>query len=184
VKHRIPSSFSSATAKIIKGLGIEQTAEVAVRSPSLVYKWADEDFEHYPTLKQALEMDLAFVRQGKGPPPLLSAYITLLRHGLDGSREQAIEVLPEALKLVNLACEVLQEIAAQKARSEADDVHPATTKTCGICVTLRKVGEVESALSWKMTDDPSNTICPLRRTEGAGIHCLLYGPKNKTTPGT
>jgi len=169
---RISLSLSEAVRTVIAALGIEATATAAGRSPSSVYKWADPALKHFPSLKQALEMDIAFVQAAHGPPPLLTAYMSLFRYRLEGTSLPFGDVVPGALNIVNLACAVLQEAAVQKAASLTDDVS-AQPLSCSICVNLRKLGEAEASLSWTMSHGMDHKICPLRRFPRGNVDCKL-----------
>jgi len=172
---RISLSLSEAVRATIAALGIGATSAAVSRSESSVYKWADPSLEHFPNLKQALAMDVAFVQGGHGPPPFMAAYMALFRYGLEGSVRPVSEVIPCALDIVNLACAVLQEAAAQKAASLTDEA-TARPGSCSICVNLRKLGEAEAALSWAMSYDPAVNFCPIRRYPSANVDCKLDKP--------
>jgi len=165
-------SLSEAVRTVIGALGIEATATIAGRSQSAVYKWADPNLKHFPNLKQALDMDVAFVQGAHGPPPFMTAYMALFRYRLEGRSRPISDVIPCALEIVNLACAVLQEAAAQKTASLSDEA-AAQPLNCSICVNLRKLGEAEASLSWTMSHDLGPKICPLRRYPNANVDCKL-----------
>jgi len=173
---RVSLSLSEAVRTVIAALGIEATAARVGRSPSSVYKWADPDLTHVPNLKQALDLDVEFMRGAHGPPPLMTAYMALLRYRLEEEYSRPVrDVIPCALEIVNLACAVLQEAAEQKTTSLGDEA-AALPRKCSICVNLRKLGEVEASLSWALSYDSALNLCPLRRYPHANVDCKLDKP--------
>lgn len=74
MKMRPARSFERAIKQIIDTMGEEEAANAVKRSPSLMRKWSDPDHSACPNVKQALELDKAFVRFTGHPAPLFSIY--------------------------------------------------------------------------------------------------------------
>lgn len=55
-------------------MGENQAAAAVGRSTSLLRKWSDPDHEAMPSIRQALELDRAFIDILKEPAPLRAAY--------------------------------------------------------------------------------------------------------------
>lgn len=172
LKGRRLFGFRKAAAQIIKAIGIGLAAQLAGRSPSLVYKWADSEVQIFPNLKQALELDLEFARDHPGMPPFLAAYMVLLKDGFAQHANRNVDILPEIVRLVSLSCEVLQAIVAQRALSNQTRTSRTPTK-CNVCVSLREIAEIESAISWRIKSDPNELTCPLRTRPEAEVACGL-----------
>ena len=172
MKRRLPANLSSAASQISEALGPERVAQLVGRSPTLVYKWADPDLAYFPNLQQALELDSAFVAAGHGAPPFLTAYATLLKLRTATMPQRKSDALSEAVAIVNVACEILSEVSGQLQASTMAGP-PKSVGRCGICENLRKLGELQSALSWKMEFSDSEVACPLRRRNAVDVECSI-----------
>lgn len=117
-KEREALSFDEAVMKVGLELTWEKAAKVVWRSVKQVRNWSDPD-KGAPDIQQALALDVAFVRKGRGRPPLLSSYI----HQLE--QETGTVVCQEALAdlVMSLARESAESIAAsmQAIRPDATD---------------------------------------------------------------
>jgi hypothetical protein len=147
-------------------------AEIVGRSPTLVYKWADPDLAYFPNLQQALELDAAYVNAGHGSPPLLTAYATLLKQRTAKAVQHPGEALADAVRLINVACEVLSEISGQVQRA-SDPEHTKSSPRCNICENLRRLGELQASLSWNMENNTAEIACPLHRKGAADVECSI-----------
>ena len=147
-------------------------AQIVGRSPTLVYKWADPDLAYFPNLQQALELDSAFVAAGHGAPPFLTAYATLLKQRTAAVPQRKSDALSEAVGIVNVACEILSEISGQLQQSTLSCPAKSIGR-CGICENLRKLGELQSALSWKMEFSETELACPLHRRNAVDVECSI-----------
>lgn len=78
MKHRSLRTFEHAITAVLGALTPDGAAEAVGKSASLCYKWGDMDSDVLPNLKQALAMDVAFVREGNGDAPILGMYASLL----------------------------------------------------------------------------------------------------------
>ncbi len=173
MKSEIPGTLSSAARQILKALGIKKVEEIVRRSAAMIYKWSDPSLRYYPNLNQALELDVLFVRDGLGPPPFLTAYTSLLKRGVKSAERPAQgEVITEALKLVNVACDILVEVSAQVPGSATEGKSRAS-KTCSICKNLRELAELESAVTWRLENDPAEKVCPLRKNLISASDCSI-----------
>lgn len=181
MKRRLPANLSSAASQISEALGPDRVAQIVGRSPTLVYKWADPELAYFPNLQQALELDSAFVATGHGVPPFLTAYATLLKQRTASVAPRKSDALSEAVAIVNVACEILSEVSGQVQMATST----ATAKSvgrCGICENLRKLGELQSALTWKMEFSETELACPLNRQNASDIECVIG--RNPTSPST
>ena len=79
MKQRPARSFEKAIFNIMSALGNEAAAAAVGRSVSLIRKWSDPDSDSWPSLKQALALDAAYVRATGNPPPIHQVY----QHRLD-----------------------------------------------------------------------------------------------------
>ena len=169
MKKQSPNTLSNAARRVLRALGHERVGEIVRRSPTLIYKWSDPDLAYYPNLQQALELDAAFMDAGHGAPPFLTAYAALLKLRTS-KREAQAEVLPDAIKLVNLACEILGEISVQ---GQACSGARKAPKKCTICQNLRRLSEMQTALAWTLEHDPSEVTCPLKRSQASEVECSI-----------
>ncbi len=76
VKPRHPVTFKGALTRILGALGLT-AANVVTRSDSLVRAWADPDRIEYPSVENALQLDIA-MRQAFGTAPIFDVYRQLL----------------------------------------------------------------------------------------------------------
>jgi len=163
VKAHISGTLSGAARVIMKALGVDKVGEIVRRSPALIYKWSDSTLRHFPNLRQAIDMDAEFVARGLGAPPLFVAYAGLLRDVVSADRQSGYEILPNATKIVNLACKILVQIGTHMPAAGADsNVIPATRRA--IAQDLRELNDLVTAARWSFESDPSEMIRPMEKT--------------------
>lgn len=75
MKSRASRSFEKAVMQIITAIGERRAAEAVSRSTSLIRKWSDPDNSALPSIKQAFELDRAFVLFKKEPAPISTTYL-------------------------------------------------------------------------------------------------------------
>lgn len=98
-KLREPDTFASEIARMVDTLGAPALASAVEKSASLVYKWADGDNDHLPTLRQGVELDKAWVEVHGGAGPIAA----LMARKVGAKPIEARDVLSEALD-VPVAC--------------------------------------------------------------------------------
>jgi hypothetical protein len=178
--------FAGAVKRVLKALGREKIGSVIKRSPSLIYKWSDPSLSYYPTIQQALSLDLEYVRGTRGAPPFLSAYTELLSESLhqpgkaDGSGSRV--VLSEVLRLLGEVVTLLTSVHDQSASAEAGK-SPSEHGKCSICVSLRNCQEIASGLMWNIKVGEGDTICPIRRHPPVATACALSADSSVKSPG-
>ncbi len=143
MKRRVATGFAAAVAHLKERLGIERVAAIVNRGQALVYKWADPDLALSPNIRQALDLDVAFVNDGHGPPPFLTAYTALLRRQTSHAIVSHDDLLKEAQELVATACKVLTDLAPHKPAADGNMNGSALD-------SLRNLGELQAALAWKI----------------------------------
>lgn len=77
-KLRKPQSFEAALDKIRGDLTRPGMAEAAGKSESTVQQWTDPDVEAWPDLPRAVALDLAWMEDNDGSPPIYAAYTAAL----------------------------------------------------------------------------------------------------------
>ncbi len=97
MKTRTPGSFAAAVTRIKTGLGENAAAAAVDRSASLIRKWSDPDHGAVPSVRQALALDAAFVREALGEPPILRAYEMQLVRWVSRRSETEVDLLRSAL---------------------------------------------------------------------------------------
>ena len=154
MKQMIRIGFAGAAAKILSALGRKAAGEIVGRSPSLVYKWSDPALSNSPTVTQALEMDIDYVRNGYGSPPFLTIYSELLNsqlHQLQQRRHlppgqfmlQTIRLAEEAIALSKAVHECVGMEATVACETAADN----------ISLHLRNCREIIASLTWSIEAD-------------------------------
>ena len=82
VKPRHPVTFKGALTRILGQLGLT-ASNVVQRSDSLVRAWADPDRIEYPSVENALQLDIA-MRHAFGTAPIFDVYRQLLDDATQG----------------------------------------------------------------------------------------------------
>ncbi len=115
MKLRPPKRFATAVTRIKNALGEERCAAVVGRSTSLIRKWADPDHPSRPNLPQALALDLAYVEDGHGDPPILSLYQQRLARALAVEENHPpVNVILAALSVQAAVGEISQKFVTNK----------------------------------------------------------------------
>lgn len=112
MKPRTPKSIAGALTKIMTALSDARCAEIVGRSDSLIRKWADPDHPSQPTLAQALALDLMYVEQGHGDPPILEIYQDLLADALSHRDDREADILMTALSVQSAVGSLSEAIRA------------------------------------------------------------------------
>jgi hypothetical protein len=73
-KVRDPGSIGDAITKIAVVLGWERMAEIANVGVRAVRNWSDDGSRQTPPVAIAMKLDAAYVAEGGGEPPILTAY--------------------------------------------------------------------------------------------------------------
>ena len=112
MKPRTPKSIAGALTRIMAVLGDARCAEIVGRSDSLIRKWADPDHSSQPNLAQALALDLVFVKEGRGDPPILEIYKDLLEDALNERDDREADILMTALSVQSAVGSLSEAIRA------------------------------------------------------------------------
>jgi len=176
MKGTIRNGFAAAAAKILDALGRKSAGEIVSRSPSLVYKWSDPGLANSPTVAQALEMDVEYVRGGHGAPPFLTIYSELLKDQVHRPRPSRKapphQFTAETIRLLEEVVALLKAVQVRKSVEKNDEVLDASG-TCGICRVLRNCRDIAAGLAWSIESDETGAICPIRRGPEIPAACLL-----------
>lgn len=142
-KLRKPWTFEDAIHVAVADLGLEGTAQAVGKSGSLVYKWGDPDIECLPSVRQAAQIDAAFIVAGRGEGPMLRAYQGQVQLAVD-ARGGAPEHVPgdPLARVVDLMRET-----SEAAEAYHRAVQPGKRLTSHeINETLREIAEAQEAL--------------------------------------
>lgn len=124
-KLRRPQSFEAALDKIRGDLTRAGMAAAVGKSESLVQQWTDPDIEAEPRVSQAAALDLAWMDENMGKPPIFSAYRAALSGGDDrapvGNLKAADAELLDMLPALARVQAVVQKNAADGRWCAADD---------------------------------------------------------------
>ncbi|MDH3240644.1 MAG: hypothetical protein OEO83_08250 [Alphaproteobacteria bacterium] len=112
MKPRTPKSIAGALTKIMAALSDSRCAEIVGRSDSLIRKWADPDHPSQPTLTQALALDLVYVNEGHGEPPILEIYQDMLEDALNERNDREADILMTALSVQSAVGSLSEAIKA------------------------------------------------------------------------
>jgi hypothetical protein len=147
MRDHIAATLSNAARRILKAFGREKVAKIVSRSTAVIYKWSDPSLHYYPNLHHALELDAEFVNRGLGAPPFLTAYTNLLGQKVLENPQVRAELLPEAIKVMNHARKIADEIGIYLA-SGAAGTETDSLKWQAICKDLRALDELQMASAW------------------------------------
>ena len=111
MKVRPARSFERAVQQIISGIGEEAAAKAVDRSTSLVRKWSDQDNPTLPSLKQALDLDEAYVTLKKEPAPIMAVYMHRLETALTFIENEDEPILKALFSLQMATANVTRELA-------------------------------------------------------------------------
>lgn len=111
MKPRPYGSFARAIDRVRKGMGDIECAAAVGRTPALIKKWCDPDHDSLPNLRQALALDLSYVRSGLGDPRILNAYIGQLDGALEVEPAVPVDPLVAVLTMLSTVSELAQAIA-------------------------------------------------------------------------
>jgi hypothetical protein len=112
MKPRTPKSIAGALTKVMTALSDVRCAEIVGRSDSLIRKWADPDHPSQPTLAQALALDMVYVKEGHGEPPILEIYQELLADALSERDDREADILITALSIQSAVGSLSEAIKA------------------------------------------------------------------------
>ena len=144
-KARTPGSIQDAVAQIWGALGIANAAAVVGKAERTVRNWSDPDTGALPTIEEAMLLDAAYVRAGRGDPPIMALYALSLDRLAEptadaaaiaasikaASREgaEALGALGEVLADPN--CDPLLLAVAEKECMEAGEAYMAAARRIG-----------------------------------------------------
>ncbi len=114
VKPRHPVTFKGALTRILGALGLTASSVVG-RSDSLVRAWADPDRIEYPSIENALQLDIAMVH-AVGVAPIFDVYRQLLE---DATRDVAHAAQAPEARMLQVVAE-LGELSGGLAAGFAD----------------------------------------------------------------
>lgn len=131
-KIREPRSFEAAITRVIGQIGDEAAAAAVKRSAAHVRRWSDPDDANLPNIDQALALDSAFVEAGAGDPPLLSAYLAMLKERVGDVPTD--EMLSTATLRLNGAAGAFAEKISQITRPDSDGGETITPREAAECI--------------------------------------------------
>lgn len=101
MKHRTPLSFEDALIKVLGAVTRQAAAEAVGKSSTMVYRWADPDSPSEPSVAECVALDLLYVEDGHGEPPIFTAYSRCLENA---------HVPHTAMKASERLCDVMHEL--------------------------------------------------------------------------
>lgn len=152
-KRRDPSTVDDAILRIAARIGWDRAAEAVGKGERVVRYWTDPDLGREPTFSEAMALDLAYIRDGGGEPPLLALYQLRL--------ERAVQDRPDQEALVNATSLAAKEVGeALAATIQASQ--PGAPETVR-AIADREVGEAcEALLQLRRTLGPNGNVTPIR----------------------
>lgn len=117
MKQRDPQTYSGAITRIAGHFTFEGLAEIVKKSAGLVYKWTDPDnTESLPTIKQAEEMDCAYVEATGEDPPIGLIYAKAIEEAQTKAPVHQLgdpfDRMAMAVKEVTEACQAYHDLKA------------------------------------------------------------------------
>ncbi len=145
-----PNTFPGAVREILGILGAAAAAALCGRSERTVYQWADGETPTVPDLRQALALDVAYVRETGRRAPLQAIFGRLLT-------EQTGDTPPPPAELTREFLDVQAEVGhlAERLRAALDAAGPGgravtVTEARGLLLQLEslrlEIDEVDRAL--------------------------------------
>ena len=163
-KLRKPWTFEDAIHIAVADLGLEGTAQAIGKSGSLVYKWGDPDIECLPSVRQAAQIDAAFIVAGHGEGPMLRAYQGQVQLAVD-ARGGAPEHTPAdpVERICNVMRESVEAVDAYRgAIQSGKSIAPIT-----VTEVVREAAEAITALEEMIRDVESHAANGVVKMRGA-----------------
>lgn len=145
-KIRQPDSFAGAVNLIAVTIGHDECGKAIGKTDKLIYAMADPDSDSLPNLRQAMELDAAFIAATGEAGPLASVYCDKLRERVGELKHQPLNPL---LRLARIGAEV-------------GDVHQAVIEA----KADNKITKAERAKIFTEVEDAIKELQKLRRDIG------------------
>jgi len=109
-KQRVPGSIEDAIDLAKGGLGVGTMSLTVGKTESLVRKWSDPDSDTLPSIRQCIQIDVAYARAGYGEGPVLATARRIYQSQVLSVDEVPRDVMGELMDIPTATGDLFQRL--------------------------------------------------------------------------